>query len=330
MDGRVACTRGCTLAALLTLLVIPGCSKQTTSPTVLCDNEGADLIAFSSDRGHVGLYDIYLFDADLVGFRLLRDLNSQTASDSSPSLSRDGQLIAFVSDRGGPGTSDIYIYERISCSLISTPGLHTGHETEPTFTGDTRRLAFVRDTLGARRIRLVNGGSLVFEPLPGLDTQAAYGDWSPAPDSTGNRIVLLSDREGEAHLYLYDRSAQKVDSLKDLRAAGARDRDPTLTPDGRYLSFASDRAGGQGGFDIYLVDLTTDPRSFVDLANLNTADDERHPRISHSGSYLAFQSLSADTTGWNVRYYNRAGSLVVKPSQLASAGSDIHPSVRLP
>ena len=121
-----------------------------------------------------------------------------------------------------------------------------------------------------------------------------------------------------------------MDSLKDLRAAGARDWDPTLTPDGRYLSFASDRATGQGGFDIYLVDLTTDPRSFVELPNFNTADDERHPRISHSGSYLAFQSLSADTTGWNVRYYNRAGSLVVKPSQLASAGSDIHPSVRLP
>ncbi len=330
MDGRVARTRSRTLAALLILLVTPGCSKQTTSPEALCDNEGADLIAFSSDRGHAGSYDIYLFDADLVGFRLLRDLNSQTASDSSPSLSRDGQLIAFVSDRGGPGTSDIYIYERISCSLISTPGLHTGHETEPAFTGDTRRLAFVRDTLGARRIRLVNGGSLAFEPLPGLDTQAAYDDWSPAPDSTGNRIVLLSDREGEAHLYLYDRSAQKVDSLKDLRVAGARDRDPVLTPDGRYLSFASDRAGGQGGFDIYLVDLTTDPRSFVELTNLNTADDERHPRISHSGSYLAFQSLSADTTGWNVRYYSRTGSLVVRPSQLASAGSDIHPSVRLP
>jgi Tol biopolymer transport system component len=330
VNGRVACTRGGTVAALLILLVIPGCSKQTTSPATLCDNEGADLIAFSSDRGHAGLYDIYLFDVDLAGFRLLKDLNSPTASDSSPSLSRDGQLIAFVSDRGDPGPSDIYIYERISCSLISTPGLRTGHETEPAFTGDTRRLAFARDTLGHRRIRLVNGGSLAFEPLPVLDTQAAYDDWSPAPDSTGNRIAFLSDREGEAHLYLYDRSAQKVDSLKDLRAAGSHDRDPVLTPNGRYLSFASDRAGGQGGFDIYLVDLTTDPRSFVELPNLNTADDERHPRISHSGAYLAFQSQSPDSTGWNVRYYSRTGSLLVKPPQLAGVGSDIHPTVRLP
>jgi Tol biopolymer transport system component len=241
-------------------------------------------------------------------------------------------LIAFVSARGSTGTTDLQIYERISCSLIATTGLNTpGNETEPAFTGDTRRLAFVRDTLGHRRIRLVNGGSLAFETLPGLDTLgAAYDDWSPAPDSTGDRIVFLSDREGETHLYLYTRATQNVDSLKDLRVAGARDLDPAVTPDGRFLCFASDRAGGQGGFDIYLADFTTSPRRFVALPNLNTAGDERHPRIGHSGSYIAFQSLSPDSTGWNVRYFSRTGSLLVKPSPLAGTGTDIHPTVRLP
>jgi len=330
VDGRMACARSCTLAVLLSLLAFPGCSKQQTSPIALCDNEGNHLIAFSSDRGHAGLYDIYLFDADLVGFRLLRNLNSAAASDSSPSLSRDGQLIAFVTDRGGPQTSDIYIYERISCSLIPTPGLHTGHETEPAFTGDTRRLAFVRDTLGHRRIRLVNGGSLAFVPLPGLDTPAAYDDWSPAPDSTGDRIAFLSDREGAPHLYLYDRSTQKVDSLNDLRAGSTRDLDPALTPNGRYLCFASDRVGSLGALDIFLLDLTNRGAGVQAPPNLNTAGDERHPRIGHSGAYIAFQSQSPDSTGWNVRYYSRAGGLVVKPPQLAGADSDIHPSVRLP
>jgi Tol biopolymer transport system component len=330
VNGR-ALIRPCASAALLFVLLAAGCSKSQTSPAVLCDNEGDDLIAFSSDRGHAGLYDIYLFDADLAGFRLLRGLEGAAGSDSSPSLSRDGQLIAFVSDRGGPGNTDLYIYERISCSLIATTGLNTpGNETEPTFSGDTRRLAFVRDTLGQRRIRLVNGGSLTYVPLPGLDAPSGYSDWSPAPDSTGQRIAFLSDREGDPQLYLYDRVAQKVDSLKDLRVEGARDRDPSLTPDARYLCFASDRSGGQGGFDLYIVDLTSAPRSFESLPNLNTAGDERHPRISHSGSYIAFQSQSADSTGWNVRYYSRAGSLVVMLPQLAGTGTDIQPSIRLP
>ena len=330
MNGH-ALIRPCASAALLFVLLAPGCSKNQTSPSVLCDNEGDDLIAFSSDRGHAGLYDIYLFDADQAGFRLLRNLDDPAASDSSPSLSRDGQLIAFVSDRGGAGNTDLYIYERISCSLIATTGLNSaGNETEPTFTGDTRRLAFVRDTLGRRSIRLVNGGSLTYVTLPGLGSAYGSGDWSPAPDSTGARIAFVSDREGSPHLYLYDRATQKVDSLNDLRVAGARDLDPSLTPDARYLCFASDRSGGAGGFDIYLVDLTTTPRSFKTLANLNTAGDERRPKISHSGSYLAFQSQSPDSTGWNVRYYSRAGSQVVMPSQLAGTGTDLHPSVRLP
>ena len=332
MNARSRCTGICALALLLPLLAVWGCSKSQTSPSSLCDNEGDDLIAFASDRGHTGLYDIFLYDADLGGFRLLKGLHNSAFSDSSPALSRDGQLIAFVTGRDGAGTSSIYIYERISCSLLSTPGLRTGHESEPTFTGDTRRLAFVRDTLGRRRIRLVNGGSIAFQALPGLDTNAAYDDWSPAPDTTGDRIAFVSDREGEAHLYLYDRTTQKVDSLNDLRVSGAHDVDPSLTPDAHYLCFASDRAatGAQGGFDIYLVDLTTHPRSFVTLPGLNSSGDDRHPRLGHSGSYIAFQSLSPDSTGWNVRYYVRDQSLLSKPSQLASTGSDINPSVRLP
>ena len=331
MDGQLLRTRACAAGALLMLLTALGCSKSQTAPASLCDNEGDDLIAFSSDRGHPGQYDIYLYDADLVGFRLLKNLNSASASDSSPTLSRDGQLIAFVTDGVPAGTTDLRIYERISCSLLATGAINSpGNETEPAFTGDTRRLAFVRDTLGHRRIRLVNGGSLAFVPLPGLDSQAAYDDWSPAPDSTGDRIAFLSDREGTPHLYLYDRSTQKVDSLNDLRGGSVRDLDPTLTPAAHYLCFASDRVGSLGGLDIFLVDLTNRGAGAQALPNLNTAGDERHPRIGHSAAFIAFQSQSPDSTGWNVRYYSRAGGLVVRPPQLAGIGTDIHPTVRLP
>jgi TolB protein len=323
--------RAWVVGALVSLLAVTGCSKQQTSPAALCDNEGADLIAFSSDRGHPGQYDIYLYDADLAGFRLLKGLNSSSASDSSPAISRDGQLIAFVTDRGGTGTTDLQVYERLTCSLLATTGLNTpGNETEPTFSGDTRRLAFVRDTLGHRRIRMVNGGSLAFVPLPGLEAPGAHDDWSPAPDSTGDRIAFMSDREGEPHLYLYDRSTQKVDSLNDLRPGTVQDMDPTLTPDAHYLCFASARVGSLGGLDIFMLDLTDRRAGVQTPPGLNTVGDERHPRVSHSADFIAFQCQSPDSTGWNVRYYSRAAGQVVKPSQLAGTGTDIHPTVRLP
>jgi Tol biopolymer transport system component len=54
------------------------------------------------------VHDLYLFDFDAgpAGFRLLR-VNRPTASDSSPSRSRDGQLIALATDRAGE--TDLYL-----------------------------------------------------------------------------------------------------------------------------------------------------------------------------------------------------------------------------
>jgi Tol biopolymer transport system component len=323
-------TRVLVAVALMLGMAAAGCSIPETSPSSLCDNEGDYLIAFASDRANDGHYDIYLFDAESAGFRLLKNLNSSFVADSSPALSRDGQLIAFVRNPGSTGGADIYMYERISCSLVSIPGLNTaGNESEPAFTGDTRRLAFVRDTLGHRRLRLIEGSSRLLVPMPGLQEPAPYDDWSPAPDSTGNLIAFVSDREGSPHLYLYDRTRQAVDSLLDLRAPGARDLDPTLTPNGLYLCFASDRAG-QGGFDVFLAHLDAVPPVATTLENLNTPGDERHPRVGRSAGYIAYQSQSPDSTGWNVLYYSRSGGIVISPAPLSRTSSDVQPSVRLP
>lgn len=330
MNVRSLRRRAVALSVLLLACVAASCSKNDSFDVSPCDNEGSHLIAFASDRGHAGQHDLYLFDADQSGFRLLKNLNSPTASDSSPTLSSDGQLIAFVSARGTTGT-DLYVYERISCAFAPTTGINSaGNETEPRFTGDTRRLAFVRDTLGHRRIRLVNGGSLAFEALPGLDTLDTWDDWSPAPDRTGDNIVFVSDRSGEPHLYLYQRSTRQVDSLPEIRLPGVRDLDPTLTPDAHWLCFASDRPGGRGGFDLYLFDLTVTSRQFVDLPNLNTSGNERRPTLGAAGTFIAFQSDSSGTAGRDVRYYSRSGAMVATPSQLAGAGDDIHPSIRIP
>jgi Tol biopolymer transport system component len=320
------------IALGLLLLAVAGCSKSQTSPNVICDNEGTDLIAFASDRGHAGKYDVYLFDADAGGFRALRNLNSTTASSTSPALSPDGQLVAFVSTRTG-ASADLYVYERVSCTILSTPGLiSAGDESDPAFTGNSSRLAFVRDTLGHRRIRLINGGTFKFETLPGLDTLAAtYDDWAPAPDLTGDRIAFVSDREGSPHVYLYDRPTRTVDSLATLRVPGATDLDPALTPDAHTLCFASDRPGGRGGYDIWRVDLTAANRTATEPPGLNTPGNERSPTIGLTVTFIAFQSDSSATAGSDVRYYSVAGVVLGTPSVLAGPGSDDrHPSGRLP
>jgi Tol biopolymer transport system component len=325
------------LAAGLLCLLLGSCSKSGTSPNAVCDNEGGDLVAFASDRGHAGQYSIYLFDADGQAFRALRNLNQTGASYTSPALSRDGQLIAFVSGPVG-GNTDIQVYERLSCGIISAPGLATGSpESDPEFSGSSSRLAFTRDTLGHRRIRLVNAsaGSVTYVPLPGLDdSAAAYDDWDPSPDQTGARLAFVSDREGSPHLYLYSLGTGKVDSLLDLRStdALAQDLDPALTPDAGELAFASNRPGGRGGFDLYLVDLSAATRQPVALLSVNTAGNERCPAVGLDPDYLAFESDStASGSGRDVRYVSVASGSVIAPTALIGTTSDdAHPSARLP
>jgi Tol biopolymer transport system component len=317
-----------TFAILGLGVLLSGCSKEfSASP---CDTEGIRLIAFSSNRS-ASQYDIFLYDADGAGFRLLKDLNSSTAADSSPALTSDGLTLAFVSQRGATGT-DILLYNRASCTVGTVPAMSTTfNERQPTFSGDGLRLTFVRDTVvGAfvrPRIRLLNSGTLRLVPLPLLDARTS-ADWSPAPDRTAAVIAFVSDSTGNPDIYLYDRGGDTLIALPGLNSAAA-DLDPSLTPDSRYLCFASDRAGGAGGFDLYLYDLST--RTLVTpLANLNSAADDRHPSINPSGAAFAFQSDRVTAGEWDVFYYYRSGSVLANPAGLVGSADDLQPSMRFP
>jgi Tol biopolymer transport system component len=316
-------------AVLFVGLAAAGCSTKQTSPAELCDSGGTDLIAFASDRGHHGQYDLYLYDVEGGGYRLLRNLNSATVSDSSPSLSGDDQLIAFVSPRGTSGT-DILMYARASCSFVGLQGVNSaGNETDPAFSADISRLLFVRDTLGHRRIRMVSAGTVSIVPLPGLDTPTAFDDWSPAPDRTGDNLVFVSNRGGYPHLYLYQRDSLRVEPLlvtRDTLDVGSTDLDPAVTPDGRFVCFASNRSGGHGGFDVYLYDLTSGQP--VPLPGVNSARNERHPSINAAGTLLAYQSDSSAAGSWSVRFYDIGVSTAPQTiARMDTTANDVQPSV---
>ncbi len=61
---------------------------------------------------------------------------------------------------------------------------------------------------------------------------------------------------------------------------------PAVSPDGKYLYFASDMPGGQGGTDIWRSSIDKDSIGMpVNLGNvINTADNEMFPYISDDGS----------------------------------------------
>lgn len=328
--GALAGTAGLLVAAAL---AAGGCGGNTVSGPSLGDTGGTYLVAYSSQRdlNHPGQYDIFLYDLENQGFRLLSGINDPAAADSSPTLSSDGQLVAFVSWRaGGKGGSDIWLYSRLSQDFLVRNKLNSiGNESDPAFTQDSRQLLFVRDTLGHLRIRGLDGSSDTLVSFPGLDGDHPYDDWEPSPDETGARIAFVSNRNGNPDVFVYDAAGDSVMDLPDLVSPGD-DIEPSITPDGKKLCFASNRAGGAGGLDLYLYDL--DARTFITLpAGLNTAADERHPSIGRSGDFLAFQSDRAGGSGladiWNVAL--GTGKLW-QGTEESSTTNDIQPSVKYP
>ena len=312
-------------------LVLAGCSKSSVV-TPVPDCGGTHLLVFSSGRQlSSGQYNISLYDLDQLGFHALRDFGGAGA-DRRPAITVDGKIIAVERAHAGSG-QDVLVYDRCAAAFLDRPELNSsGDETDPTFSADTYKLAFARDTLGQPRLRLYDGLTRRFLKMPLLETLASGGAdaFDPTLDRTARLVAFCTTVAGKGNLLVYDRGVDTLLATPLLNTADD-ERDPWITPDARYLAFASDRAGGVGGFDIYLYDLLN--RAYVVTDSLNSTEDDRHPTTSGDAVFMVFQSnrLGALAKGkWDLYNYNRNGHTVGQSFQESSSEDDVEPGIAWP
>ncbi|HYF02457.1 MAG TPA: OmpA family protein [Patescibacteria group bacterium] len=121
----------------------------------------------------------------------------------------------------------------------------------------------------------------------------------------GNRAVMASVAaggiKGDADIYIADVSngVFKNGAPLTINQHVIWDSHPTLSPDGTVLFFASDRAGGFGGTDIWFSVFKnggwTEPVNAG--STINTECDELSPFISRDGRTLLFSSSGHQTVG---------------------------------
>nr|WP_242018985.1 biopolymer transporter Tol [Trichocoleus sp. FACHB-832] len=88
------------------------------------------------------------------------------------------------------------------------------------------------------------------------------------------------------------------------------DEQPTLSGNGRFLAFVSNRDGGR---QIWMYDLQV--RQFIDLPNLNKRDAiAENPSLSHNGRYIAY--IASDQGRPELELYDRS----TRSSQILSIG----------
>ncbi len=97
--------------------------------------------------------------------------------------------------------------------------------------------------------------------------------------------------KGKGDLYYWDIADKRVYNLEKLNTA-SEEWDPFIAPDESYILWASDKAGGLGGTDLYISfwdDKNKEWGEAINLGNgINTPDYEVAARISPDGKYMFF------------------------------------------
>jgi Tol biopolymer transport system component len=220
--------------------------------------------------------DVFMATRSTLGdtFTALQEHTEVTsnANDSRFSITRD-LLYAVVSSNRPSGDVDIWssrranplqpfpAFDQIDLAMVNT----ATDQHDPFITTDGKQLYFAHSSTVQRIVVSARAPNGTFStPAVVSELDSGEGDADPAV-SLDERIIVYSSKRGGSlaggNLWYATRlspsqpfGAPKV--IPDLNT-DADDGDPWLSDDGCRLYFASDRAGGTTGWEIYLA--TADP-----------------------------------------------------------------------
>ncbi len=118
----------------------------------------------------------------------------------------------------------------------------------------------------------------------------------------GTELYLIKNVENNYDIYVSEMKDRKWEPMKPLlNKINTRYHESSvcISSDGYYLYFASNRPGGEGGFDIYRAN--KEEGEWSNVVNLgpiiNTGQNEEAPYITMDGSILYFSSNGHETIG---------------------------------
>lgn len=136
--------------------------------------------------------------------------------------------------------------------------------------------------------------------LLNIDQSNSYHQGVSTLSPDGNTMYLtkwnVKTNEKNAQVYVSTKNGSKwsdpVLVTGDINAAGYSSQQPSVSPDGKYLFYASNKPGGNGGFDIWMAPIENGSLgASVNLGTtVNTSDDEQAPYYYAQGKSLIFSS----------------------------------------
>jgi TolB protein len=222
-------------------------------------NNSGKLILYTSYSRKVPDLNILKFPEATVR-SLTRTPELEIGGDFAP----DGSNV--ITSVSGAKDTDLVIFNRLG-KLVKTYGRgNNSIDVSPSYSPDGTKVAFCSNRSGGPQIYVLDLGSGREERISFVDSPYCTSpDWSP--DSSKLAFVCRSD--GGFQIYTSDSGGEGVSQL----TFGGDNEDPSWSPDGRFLVFAS-TFGKRFGFNLALLRLG-DNRSLGEIKQLTfrTSDD---------------------------------------------------------
>ena len=240
---------------------------------------------------------------------------NSSAHDDTPSVTADGLELYFMSYRlRGYPDADLYVSSRTTTQdpwgvpVNLGPTVNTlGWDFNPCISSDGLELYYVSDRTGApdgggiwmtkRATRNDDWGEPV--NIGRFFSSSDVYENSPAISSDGLELYISDGGSDQPDLWVISRASVsdpwgQLMNLGPTVNSAANDSDPSISSDGRMLFFQSERSGGLGDRDIWVVRRATPDDDWGEPVNLgpnvNTPGYEIGPCISADGCTLYFQS----------------------------------------
>jgi len=267
------------------------------------------------------------------------DLGEQALGEQSYNLQEQGDLRVFARSAAGFNRSRLYLQRRSDDGRWASPEAlpfsdARWRDSDPHLSADARTLTFISDrpTRGDTALpqmdmyesRWVDGRWTAPRRLPEAWQSPAY---ELGPERYGEQLFLASARPGgPAKLAIYragDSDALPLPLPAPINT-GPNNSDFSLSPDGRYALWWSDRDGPSGGAgDIYVAERVG--QAFGPAlrlpAPINGPDFEFTPSVSADGQWLYFASTRGDQGGLSQVYRVRWPALLQSLGAAAQAFS---------
>jgi Tol biopolymer transport system component len=242
-------------------------------------------------------------DPDEFAKRLTNNKKVRGFYNTSPAISPQGDKIVFISDR------DIYldvyvmnIFDEEDVQKVISSGKETDFEElnvlYPTLTWapDNRRIALSGKSEGYDVINIIDIIEGDNEELPFKFGGIESVSWS----SDGDKLAFVASTASQSDIYTYQFSTGELENVtNDIFS----DADPSWTPNGKNIIFASDRDSyiekmhfnselsmkehDFSHLDLYNIDVET--KEMVRLTNWKLSD-EKSPVVSPNGKMILFVS----------------------------------------